>query len=51
MKVLPSVTGATSQTPVMPKIIGKTPIEISKTTSPLDADMRADSFALPIEVK
>lgn len=49
--VNPSVIGATNHTPVIPKNIGKINIHNNKMTNPLDAEIIADSLALPIEVK
>lgn len=49
--VTASVTGAASQTPLIPKTAGSTKILKSSTTSPRDDEITADSKARPVAVK
>lgn len=48
--VNPSVTGATSHTPVIPKKCGRTSNAINRMTSPRAMEITADSFANPMDV-
>ena len=50
-RVTASVTGAASQTPVIPHSLGSRKMHASSTTSPLDMEMTADSAARPVDVK
>ena len=50
IRVAASVTGAASQTPVIPNRAGSVKIQASKTTSPRAKEIAADSAAFPTAV-